>query len=166
MESKINFKVTQYTWHWGKDTVRWVFVDVMAMLLTFCLREEKATCTCLSLRSSNPVRVILARDGVNMHHFSVGVTPMYIFALTRGNCKNIRASSIVCLLSNSDPTYMINPYRETKLYLCPFTLWKLVSRILLYSLFFFHPPTPPLATLMPIRIGVVYFRLGSWVLSS
>jgi hypothetical protein len=41
-------------------------------------------------------------------------------------------------LSNPDLTY-IRMMKETKLYLCPSTTWKLTSGILLYSLFLFSP---------------------------
>ena len=42
-------------------------------------------------------------------------------------------------LPNSDLTYIRNPERETKLYLCPSTSWKLKSGTLLCYLFLFSP---------------------------
>ena len=42
-------------------------------------------------------------------------------------------------LPNSNLTYIRNPERETKLYLCPSTSWKLKSGTLLCYLFLFSP---------------------------
>ena len=42
-------------------------------------------------------------------------------------------------LPNPDLTYIKNPERETKLYLCPSTSWKLKSGTLLCYLFLFSP---------------------------
>ena len=42
-------------------------------------------------------------------------------------------------LPNPDLTYIRNPERETKLYLCPSTSWKLKSGTLLCYLFLFSP---------------------------
>ena len=42
-------------------------------------------------------------------------------------------------LPNPNLTYTRNPERETKLYLCPSTSWKLKSGTLLYYLFLFSP---------------------------
>ena len=45
----------------------------------------------------------------------------------------------IIYLSNPDLTYIRNPERETKLYLCPSTSWKLKSGTLLCYLFLFSP---------------------------
>jgi uncharacterized membrane protein len=57
-------------------------------------------------------------------------------------------------LPNTDLTYVRNPKRN-KIMFMPSTSWKLTSGILLYFLFFFHPPTKretSMATTIRMRI--------------
>ena len=50
------------------------------------------------------------------------------------------------------------PERETKLYLCPSTFWKLKSGTLLCYLFFFHPPTWLETTMPTARRARIFTR--------
>jgi hypothetical protein len=56
--------------------------------------------------------------------------------------------------------------KQNYVYVLFFTSWKLISGILLYSSFLFHPPTwreTPMATTIRARI---YIRAARWVLAS